>query len=157
LPVTAQHTSRPGHLAAEMVELPREECLRLLAAHRFGRLALNGTDGVPIIRPVNYAFDAESQSIVFRTAEGSKFHRLVDSSHAAFEIDGIDTTARTGWSVVVRGVAGVIENPNELSWLDRLGLEPWVPGDAPRWVRIRAVNVSGRRIVPRTGTPCANG
>ena len=61
-------------------------------------------DGAPLIRPVNYVFDDRSQSVVFRTGRGSKFHALLRSANAAFEIDGIDERARTGWSVVMRGV-----------------------------------------------------
>src|SRR5581483_11514031 len=86
---------------AEMVELSREECLDLLGAHSFGRLAVNIGDGAPLVRPVNYLFDGPSQSVVFRTAQGSKFHALLRAANAAFEIDGIDEESRTGWSVIV--------------------------------------------------------
>ncbi len=86
-----------------MLELPREECLRLLASQSFGRLGVNLGEGPPVIRPVNYLFDQPSQSVVFRTASGSQFHALLRSADAAFEIDGIDEGSRTSWSV---GCAG---------------------------------------------------
>jgi nitroimidazol reductase NimA-like FMN-containing flavoprotein (pyridoxamine 5'-phosphate oxidase superfamily) len=127
-----------------MLVLSREECLRLLASHNFGRLAV-AMDS-PVIRPVNYIFDDRSQSVVFRTAAGSKFHALLMAGNAAFEIDGIDADSRTGWSVIVAGVAEEVTNPSELRRLDGLGLDPWVPGEQPRWVRVRARTVSGRRI-----------
>lgn len=130
-----------------MHELPREACLDLLAGHGFGRLAVNTGHGAPIIRPVTYVFDYPSQSVVFRTAAGSKFHALVGSVHAAFEIDGIDESTRTGWSVIVRGITEEITRPSEIARLERLGLEPWAPGEKPHWMRIRAWTVSGRRIV----------
>ncbi len=130
-----------------MFELSRNECLRLLAAHRFGRLAVNMGDGPPMIRPVNYVFDERSQSVVFRTAPGSKFHVLLRAASAAFEIDGIDEAARTGWSVVIRGVTDEVTDPSEIGRLDRLGLEPWAPGPKRHWMQIRAWTVSGRRIV----------
>lgn len=50
---------------SEMLVLPREECLRLIADHRFGRMAV--TTDSPVIRPVNFLFDEPSQSVVFRT------------------------------------------------------------------------------------------
>ena len=78
-------------------DLSREECLRLLASQTFGRLAV--TMETPVIRPINYAFDERSQSVVFRTAAGSKFHALLLQANAAFEIDGVDAGSRTGWSV----------------------------------------------------------
>lgn len=128
--------------------LSREECLRLLAEHSFGRLAVSME--TPVIRPVNYAFDDRSQSVVFRTADGSKFHALLLQANAAFEIDGIDADARTGWSVIIIGMAEEITNAGELRRLDRLGLEHWAPGPKPHWMRIRAWTVTGREIAPTT-------
>ena len=130
-----------------MFELSREECLDLLASHDFGRLAVCTGVGVPLVRPVNYALDDRSQSIVFRTALGSKFYALVRSAQAAFEIDGIDGRSHTGWSVIIHGVTDEITNPSEIRRLDALGLEPWAPGPKPHWFHIRAWTVSGRRIV----------
>jgi nitroimidazol reductase NimA-like FMN-containing flavoprotein (pyridoxamine 5'-phosphate oxidase superfamily) len=129
-----------------MLVLAREECLELLAAHRFGRLAVVLPSGVPVIRPVNYVFDRQSQSVVFRTARGSKFHALVHAAHAAFEIDGIDEETRTGWSVIIQGVTAQVTQPSDVSRLNRLGLEAWAPGPKPHWIHIRAWTVAGRRI-----------
>jgi uncharacterized protein len=129
-------------------DLSRDECLRLLAAHNFGRLAV--TMDTPVIRPVNYAFDERSQSVVFRSAAGSKFHALLLQGNAAFEIDGIDAGARTGWSVIIVGMTEEITNPTEIRRLDRLGLEHWAPGPKPHWMRIRAWTVTGRQIVATT-------
>ncbi len=133
--------------ASALLELSREECLELLSTHRFARLAVVMGDGAPMIRPVNYVFDRRSQSVVFRTARGSKFHALLHAAKAAFEIDGIDEGARTGWSVIVAGLTAEINTDSDIARLNRLGLEPWAPGAKPHWVRIRAWTVSGRRIV----------
>lgn len=130
-----------------MLELSRSECLQLLASQRFGRLAVVMSTGAPVIRPVNYVFDRPSQSVVFRTASGSKFHALLHAVKAAFEIDGIDEAARTGWSVIIEGVTEEVTQPNDIARLNRLELEPWAPGPKPHWVYIRALTVSGRRIV----------
>jgi nitroimidazol reductase NimA-like FMN-containing flavoprotein (pyridoxamine 5'-phosphate oxidase superfamily) len=130
-----------------MVELSRDESLRLLASHRFGRLAVGTGTGAPLVRPVNYRFDESSQSVVFRTAPGSKFHALVHSAQAVFEIDGVDERSQTGWSVVVHGMTDEVSNWSDIRRLDALGLDCWAPGRKPRWFRIRAWTVSGRRIV----------
>jgi nitroimidazol reductase NimA-like FMN-containing flavoprotein (pyridoxamine 5'-phosphate oxidase superfamily) len=143
----AQSSAPQRRSVNEMLDLTREECLRLLAAHTFGRLAVTAGEGPPVIRPVNYLFDQPTQSVVFRTALGSKFHFLLRSADAAFEIDGIDEGSRTGWSVIIHGVTDEVTNANDVRRLDGLGLEPWAPGRKPHWVHIRAWTVSGRRIV----------
>jgi uncharacterized protein len=138
----ATPVSRP---AGEMLGLARPECLRLLAEASFGRIAVNGSSG-PVIRPVNYVFDEPSQSVIFRTALGSKFHALLRSARAAFEIDGTDPSGRCGWSVIIAGVIEEVTNQSELRRLETIGLDPWAPGFKGHWVRIRANTVSGRRI-----------
>jgi nitroimidazol reductase NimA-like FMN-containing flavoprotein (pyridoxamine 5'-phosphate oxidase superfamily) len=135
----------PDEPTSELLVLPREECLQLLASHRFGRLAV--AMDAPVIRPVNYVFDEPSEGVAFRTADGSKFHAMLVNGNAAFEIDGIDPDARTGWSVIIVGMAEEVTNPRELRRLDRMGLEVWTPGPKAHWMRIRAWSVSGRRIV----------
>lgn len=135
----------PEAPTSEVLVLSREDCLRLLASNNFGRLAV-ATDS-PVIRPVNYAFDERSQSVVFRTADGSKFHAMLVKSNAAFEIDGIEQGSRTGWSVIIVGMAEEITSPSELRRLEHLGLETWTPGHNAHWMRIRAWTVTGRRIV----------
>jgi nitroimidazol reductase NimA-like FMN-containing flavoprotein (pyridoxamine 5'-phosphate oxidase superfamily) len=67
----------PRRAEIEMIHLSREECLELLAVHRFGRLAVVMSNGAPVIRPINYVFDRSSQSVVFRTARGSKLHAVL--------------------------------------------------------------------------------
>jgi uncharacterized protein len=135
----------PEEPTSEMLVMPRDECLRLLASHSFGRLAV-AMDS-PVIRPVNYVFDEPSQSVAFRTADGSKFHAMLINGNAAFEIDGIDPGSRTGWSVIIVGMAEEVTKPSELRRLERLGLEAWTPGRKAHWMRIRAWTVTGRRIV----------
>ena len=131
----------------EMLELDRQECLRLLGATGVGRIAVSVTEwDHPVIRPVNYVFDAPSQSVLIRSRIGSKLHAVLRSAMAAFEIDGTDPAGRVGWSVIVVGASEEITNPSELRRVDSLGLQPWPPGDQSHCIRIRASTVSGRRI-----------
>jgi nitroimidazol reductase NimA-like FMN-containing flavoprotein (pyridoxamine 5'-phosphate oxidase superfamily) len=144
--VSADPDPNPDPPISQMLDLSRVECLRLLAAHSFGRLAVALTDGAPVIRPVNYVFDDSSQSIVFRTSPGSKLHAVLQVREAAFEIDGVDEGSRTGWSVIVHGRAEEVTNHAEVRRLGALGVTPWAPGRKAHWVRIRARTVTGRRI-----------
>jgi uncharacterized protein len=126
--------------------LDRSECLRLLATRHIGRVVVNVKGWVPVIRPVNYSFDPPSQSVVFRTAHGSKLTALLLSELAAFEVDDIDEVARSGWSVIVTGRVEEIVRPADRDRLETLGLELWAPGERPHWVMIRTGTLSGRRI-----------
>ena len=127
-----------------MVELDRDECYRLLKTAQLGRVAVCAPNWGPVIRPVTFRF--HESSVVFRTDRGSKLTALLLSERAAFEVDAIDQHSRTGWSVIVTGLVEEVENAAELHRLERLGLDPWAPGDKPNWVRIRSETVSGRRI-----------
>lgn len=129
-----------------LIEFTREQCLARLASASFGRVAVSGSGVAPVIRPVNYRFDERSQSIIFRTRDGSKLAALLNSAQAAFEIDEIDDEARRGWSVIVTGVTEKITDPGELKRLSEIGVEPWASGVAGHWIRIRARSVSGRSI-----------
>jgi uncharacterized protein len=144
-PAAVPGSVTPEAPTSEVLVLSREDCLRLLASNNFGRLAI-ATDS-PVIRPVNYAFDEPSQSVVFRTADGSKFHAMLVNGNAAFEIDGIEHGSRTGWSVIIVGMTEEITNPSELRRLEHLELETWAPGQKAHWMRIRASTVTGRRLV----------
>lgn len=139
---TGPPQARPGAL----LEISRRECLELLGSARFGRLAVSGSGPAPVVRPVNYVFDPHSQSVVINTAEGSKLHFLLRETHATFEVDAIDPTTRTGWSVIIEGVTEALTKPEEVRRLAALEPDSWAPGVKSHWVRIRAWTVSGRRL-----------
>ena len=133
----------------EFLEIDRDGCMRMLAAGSggVGRIALSPSAAPPVIRPVNYAFDDRTQSVVFRSALGSKLRGGLSSGTAAFEIDGTDPVDRAGWSVILVGEAEEVTDPAEINQLEDFELEPWAPGVKTHWVRIRATSASGRRIV----------
>lgn len=123
--------------------LERSACLRLLRSNSVGRVAAM-SGGRPILLPVNYAMDDES--VVFRTAPGTKLSAAVRGAPVAFEIDHADPVFHTGWSVVVVGWAEEIVDPSARERLDGLGLRPWAPGEKEHWVSINAESISGRRV-----------
>lgn len=120
-----------------------EECWQLLADAPVGRVAFNEA-GEPTVLPVNHA--VVGHRIVFRTLRGSLLHEALMAEPVAFQVDSFDAVERTGWSVLVRGVADLAEDPQQLEALE---LYPWADSvEREDWVQIRAEEISGRRIVP---------
>lgn len=127
--------------------LPREECLRLLATQEFGRLAVV-EDGQPLVFPVNFAVDGDI--VVFRADAGTKL-AAASLGLVAFEVDDVDVTTRSGWSVLVLGVGQEITGALD-HWSERLralSLYPWAPGDKSHWMRIKPSRITGRRLGPQ--------
>ena len=127
-------------------ELGPEVCANLLETHHFGRLAVV-VDGGPVIFPVNYAF--HDGRVAIRTDPGTKLAAAA-LGRVAFEVDGVDETAHTGWSVLVRGTGfDVTDSIDEQSEeLRRAGVDTWAPGSKANWVRIEPTAITGRRIRP---------
>ncbi len=127
--------------------LTDEECWERLRAHELGRLVTHVGDVLDIF-PVNYVVDGES--LVFRTAEGSKLVELTVNDEVLFEVD--DYSSADAWSVIVRGHARRIEDLAEREAAEQLGLSPWIPTLKYNFVRIQATSLSGRAF-RRSGEP----
>ncbi|GGN79772.1 hypothetical protein GCM10011579_064610 [Streptomyces albiflavescens] len=135
-------TGRAGH-APEFSRLRLGECRALLATHGVGRLAVPTTSG-PVIVPVNYS--VVDDAIVFRTAHGAT-PLLAAGCQVGFEVDRIDDAFSQGWSVLVRGPAREVTDPQERRrYTERAHSTPWAGGSRSVWVRIDPLSVTGRRI-----------
>jgi len=130
-------------------ELTKSECFDLLAQEHLGRVAFVDDLG-PLVVPVNFVLDRHM--VVFRTGEGTKLDAAVRGSRVAFEVDGADPAARTGWSLLVRGEAIEVTDPAELARLRALRLDPWAPGAKTHYVRILPAVLTGRRIWTRSAS-----
>jgi uncharacterized protein len=131
----------------QLQKLSDEECHRLLGTQQIGRLGVIA-EHYPLIFPVNYALDRGV--IVLRMDEGTK---LAAANHAkvTFEGDAIDQHDRTGWSVLVRGLAEEVTESHRAELVERTlasGTDPWAPGEHGHWVRLIPHAISGRRIMP---------
>ena len=128
----------------ELETLDRSGCMKLLEGHpsHVGRIALAGPR--PVIFPVNYTLDGGD--VVFRTDPGTKFHAAVHHAFVAFEVDWVEPTWEIGWSVVVRGQAHLVEDPDEIERLKGLPLVPWAEGEKSHFVKIETKLISGRRL-----------
>lgn len=127
--------------------LDHHECLRLLRGVTVGRLAV-WVDDHPDIFPINYRVD--QGTIIFRTAEGTKLQAATGDTPVAVEADGIDPDSGIAWSVVVKGRAAPVKDPQEVLDTAGLLLFPWQTGKKEHFVRITPDELTGRRfkVVP---------
>jgi len=136
----------PEPVAIDLVNhtgvLDRATCVELLESTPIGRIGFQ-VDGAPMVLPVNFAWTEDT--IVFRTLEGMKLAAAADQQAVCFEVDRWDESARTGWSVVVTGVAREVTEWAEREILERIGLVPWAREEwRTMWVRVEPDVISGR-------------
>lgn len=127
----------------ELQELSESECWWHLAEKTVGRLAVSIANK-PDIFPVNYRIDGET--IMVKTAPGLKLAAATLGPGVAFEVDEIDESDRSGWSVVVHGTASEVERLEELLDADDLRVDPWAAGTKNHYIRITPTEVTGRRV-----------
>lgn len=130
---------------SKLEEISGEECWSLLAGQVVGRLAVIDR-GSPVVVPVNYSLDDHTLSV--RTGPGTK---LTNASldRVAFEVDQIDSTHQTGWSVLVQGVGidatDAIDPGTQRQQAN--SPQPWAGGSKLNRIRIVQPRISGRRIL----------
>ena len=136
-----------GEFNPSLQALAAAECYLLLATQQVGRLGVNA-EHYPLIFPVNYAVD--HGVIVIRTHPGTKL-AAASQANVTFEVDQIDQLTRSGWSVLVRGLAEEITPEHRTELIERTratGVQPWAPGEHGHWLRLIPHAITGRRIVP---------
>ncbi len=121
--------------------LSDDECRDLLRTSTLARLALTVGGEVDIF-PVNVYSDGNS--ILIRTAPGTKLLELTIHDSVALEMDGY--TDEEAWSVVVHGRARQLESQTEIDEADRAPLRPWIPTLKYRYVRVEPERMTGRRF-----------
>jgi nitroimidazol reductase NimA-like FMN-containing flavoprotein (pyridoxamine 5'-phosphate oxidase superfamily) len=129
--------------------LSHDECLELLGRAQVGRVVFT-MGALPAVVPVTFA--VQDTAILTRTAADTRLAKAAKGAVLAFQVDELDAASRTGWSVVVTGVAELVTDTDERRRLDGL-LEPWAPGERDVFIRVPLTMVSGRRIVVSERSP----
>ncbi|ARC56982.1 hypothetical protein AS850_07810 [Frondihabitans sp. 762G35] len=124
-----------------ITDLSATQCLDHLRRHRVGRLAFLA-DGRVEIFPVNYVVDRGNIHLL--TAGGRKFDAFVRGRDVVFEADG--DLGDVVWSVVVRGIAGVLTDDEKVEADERHPIRSWVDTLKPHRVRIEPVLMTGRLL-----------
>jgi len=122
--------------------LPPAECKRLLAVTSkdggVGRIGV-ATRQAPVVIPVN--FSLRDGQIVVRTGAGF-LSQAAAGQLVAFEVDHVDRVRGAAWSVLVRGLATLVESPSS-SELEEL-VHPLVPRPGDMLLVVRPDIVTGR-------------
>lgn len=127
--------------------LAEDESLALVRGHQIGRVGVS-VGALPAIFPVNYV--VIDDDIVFRTAPGTKLDAATRGEVVAFEVDDYDLEAKSGWSVMLVGVAEEVHDVELAFRVVDAELTPWADGDRSHIIRIRPTFISGRRVLPRS-------
>jgi nitroimidazol reductase NimA-like FMN-containing flavoprotein (pyridoxamine 5'-phosphate oxidase superfamily) len=137
------------HGERSLEALSHDECLELLGRAQVGRVVFT-MGALPAVVPVTFA--VQDTAILTRTAADTRLAKAAKGAVLAFQVDELDAASRTGWSVVVTGVAELVTDADERRRLDGL-LEPWAPGERDVFIRVPLTMVSGRRIVVSERSP----
>jgi uncharacterized protein len=122
--------------------LSHRECVTLMSGAQIGR-AVFTERALPAVVPVN--FIVYDDAVVMCTAADTRLAAAATRGVLAFQVDDIDPVTRSGWSVVVVGVAELVDDVVEQANVHLL-LQPWAPGRNEVFVRLPLKVVTGRRI-----------
>jgi uncharacterized protein len=128
---------------SKLTVLSRRESWELVKEATVGRLAF-AMDGWPLVLPVNYMVDGDD--IVIRSDPGRKLTAARQQLQASLQVDSLDALYRSGWSVLVFGMATTVDDRDEIARLDGLGLQSWAASGRASWIRLVPVVVTGRQL-----------
>lgn len=120
--------------------LAGDECRQLVREHCIGRVSWVSQQGLQVV-PVTYAMRLDE--VVFRVRPETIMGELAGPVSVCFEVDDVDESTATGWSVVIRGEARGSLRP-EIS--DVTLPDPWSPGSHPLVVVVTPAAYSGRAV-----------
>jgi nitroimidazol reductase NimA-like FMN-containing flavoprotein (pyridoxamine 5'-phosphate oxidase superfamily) len=123
--------------------LTHEQCLALLASSTVGRVAVTSR-ALPAVVPVNYMLGGNR--VIFRTRRAGMLARACDDAVVGFQVVDLARDGQSGWSVLVVGVARLLEGSEDLRALE-LNLVSAVDGFGDdQFVGIALGQVSGRQV-----------
>lgn len=139
---------------SEIIERP--EALRLLSVAatrrdhgRLGVTIVGNPDEAPLVVPVDFVVD--DHRVLVRLGPG-RLCELTVGRLVAFEVDEVDRSGGTAWSILVRGLASEL-TVDDVAALGDAVPAPSVPDPGHRIVAIRLDAVTGRRFTVSPAEP----
>ena len=130
---------------ADLLDMTRGECLRLLSKSVIGRVVYSAA-AMPAAQPVGFVLDGEE--IVFRVDDGTALAHATRHAIVGFEADDIDPTTSAGWWVLGVGETYEITDPERLADLITDHAAPWLRNDTPHTIAVPLQLLIGRRLQP---------
>jgi uncharacterized protein len=125
-------------------DLDRRACEELLRRNDVGRVAVCAPDG-PHVVPVNYV--VTEGAVVIRTSPYTILGTHGRDHMVALEVDRLDHETREGWSVLVRGKASMVADPDDIQRIRADGDPgPWADGSRRLYIRLPWQELTGRRV-----------
>jgi uncharacterized protein len=121
--------------STELVDLTRDDCLRLLGARVLGRVVFTAS-AMPAVQPVSYLLHGDE--VVFRVADSGSLSTATHHAVVGFHVDDIDPITHVGWSVLGVGQA------YEVTDTDRRSLP--AAGTASHTVAVPLQELTGQRV-----------
>lgn len=128
-----------------IIELSEERCWGLIAGAGVGRLGVSVGEQ-PEIFPVDYYSDG--QTLLFRSAEGTKLRSLIANHRVVFEVDSVGELHN--WSVSIKGTA-VVKDSTYANRAAEDALPPWHPVTEFNFIEVVPSAITGRQIEHHVG------
>ena len=121
------------------------ECLALLSRATLGRVGVSA-GALPHVEPVHFRLVGEE--VLMRVGRRTRLAIAAIDNVVAFEVDAFDTAGRTGWSIVVTGVARRVDEPHLIEDPDSLDVPSWTTDTGDCVLAISTDVIAGERILP---------
>jgi uncharacterized protein len=125
-----------------LADLSAYDYWALLESEEIARIAWIGREGVAVV-PVNYTLGAGA--LWCRTSPDTALARECGGERIVIEVDHLEPATRSGWSVVVSGVAELVDAADVPEM--QADLYVWPAGARSLFVRVEPVDVTGRKLL----------
>lgn len=127
------------------VRLGAEECWHLVGSKGVGRIGFMGESTIQIV-PTGY--DAQRGKAYFRAGTFGELARRVHGRDVTLQVDDIDRTTFSGWSVVMTGTAHRVEDAATVAARWSAGRpSPWLPTPEAQWIALDVDAITGERVL----------
>ncbi|WP_422935108.1 pyridoxamine 5'-phosphate oxidase family protein [Sinomonas sp. P47F7] len=140
---TADFGYGPG-VRHQDLELDEEKCWALLGASGIGRFAFLASGRIQVF-PVHYV--TLRGHLYFRTSPEGTIASALPQRGVAFQVDSAKPGSQSGWSVLLAGSAGSVDEDSLVTELFGLDIgEPWAGGIRDRFIEVIPAELTGRSV-----------